>query len=508
MTMRDNVINGRKWLLILLICFGLARLASLGLYPLSDTTEARYGNIARLMAETNNWITPQYSPGVPFWGKQPLSPWLSAASMELFGINEFAARLPSFLLGLAVVLLAWSLASWQRGRDVALAAAVVLTSSALFFIGSGAVMTDNALLLATTLCMVSFWRALNDSGRSARRWGYAFFVGLAIGLLAKGPIAIVLTGLPIGVWVLWQRKWLDVWRRLPWVSGVVLTAVLSVPWYWLAELNTPGFLDYFLIGEHWKRFAVPGWKGDLYGNAHLRPKGTIWFYWLAATLPWSLILPAMLLRKKFRSDLMHRLTEGEGWRLYLVLWTLAPMVFFTLASNILWTYVLPGLPAFAIMAADKLFCGSPQASGVRVSSLPVLRAGASGMLLLYMLALTLLALGYGPAEKSQRKLIASLSVSHSGEKSLTYLYQRPYSAEFYSRGSARVARDPNDMEGLFRNDAVDYFSVSKGDFERLPLAFRMRVKNLGLINRHYLLMENPAVVASATANSSSMTRAN
>ena len=495
--MRDHVTNGRKWLLILLICLGLVRLGALGLSPLSDTTEARYGNIARLMVETNDWITPQYSTGVPFWGKPPLATWLSAASMKLFGINEFAARLPSFLLGLAVVLLVWRLAARQRGRDVALAAAVVLASSSLFFIGSGAVMTDNALLLATTLCMVSFWQAMDDSGRSTRWWGYAFFVGLAIGLLAKGPIAIVLTGLPISVWVFWQWKWSDCWQRLPWVSGLVLTALLSVPWYWLAELKTPGFLEYFLVGEHWKRFVEPGWQGDLYGAAHLRQKGTIWFYLLAGTLPWSLILPARMLQKKYRSGQIKRLSEEEGWCLYLVLWTLAPVVFFTLASNILWTYVLPGLPAFAILAADKLFCASSPASEEKVSSLTVLRGGASCMLLLYVLAVSSMNLGYGPAEKSQRKLIASFDVMQSRDKSLTYLYQRPYSAEFYSRGSARVAQNLNDIEGLFRDDTVDFFSVAKGDYEQLPLAFRMKVKNLGLINRHYLLVEYPA--SSSTA---------
>jgi len=283
--MESGMGPARKWLWALLVLLGLLRLASLGAYPLADMTEARYGNVARLMAETGDWITPQYTEGVPFWGKPPLSTWLAAISMKLFGINEFAARFPSLLMALAAMALVWQLGARQRSRDHALAAAMVLATSAVFFVSSGAVMTDPALLVGTTLSMSAFWQSINRSGGAGKPWGYAFFIGLAIGLLAKGPVAMVLTALPIGAWVLLQRRWLHAWQRLPWVSGLVLTAFLSAPWYLLAEWNTPGFLNYFLVGEHWKRFTVPGWQGDLYGKAHSMPKGSIWLYGLLAALP-------------------------------------------------------------------------------------------------------------------------------------------------------------------------------------------------------------------------------
>lgn len=485
-----EIMNFCRGLWIILIALGLLRLVSLGLYPLSDTTEARYGNIARLMVETGDWITPQYTLGVPFWGKPPLSTWLSAASMTLFGVNEFAARLPSFLLALTVVGLVWSLAARQRGRNIPLAAAVVLASSALFFVNSGAVMTDPPLLLGTTLCMVAFWQAITSDGRAGRLWGYGFFLGLAIGLLSKGPVAVVLTGLPIVVWMFWKRQWLIVWQRLPWGRGLILTAALSMPWYWLAELKTPGFLDYFLVGEHWKRFTVPGWKGDMYGNAHLQPKGTIWLYWLVCALPWSLILPAQLLRKRGRDRVFKRLSGEDGWILYLVLWTLAPMLFFSFAGNILWTYVLPGLPAFALLVAE--FMGgssSPRDEDFRPA--PTLTWGAAGMLILVTLALTGVTLGYGPAAKSQKELIAIFKSDQEEVKgSLNYLFKLPYSAEFYSQGAALLAQDLRETEALFQNDAVDYFSVRIGDLERLPDSFKNRVTNLGAINRNYLLKEN------------------
>lgn len=140
--------------------------------------------------------------------------------------------------------------------------------------------------LLTTLSMAAFRIAINNkSDRTI--WGYLFFVGLAIGLLAKGPVALVMIGLPTFLWTLWRRKWSQVRQQLPWVTGLLLMNLLSAPWYLLAEYKTYGFLEYFFVGEHWKRFMVRGCKGDLYGSAHAMPRGIIWLFWLLAAFPWS-----------------------------------------------------------------------------------------------------------------------------------------------------------------------------------------------------------------------------
>ena len=153
------------------------------------------------MAETNNWITPQIDYGVPFWGKPPLSTWATGLSLRVFGINEFAARFSSLLFGLGMVWLTHRLAARRSNREHAVTAAAVLSTSALFFVASGSVMTDPALAFATTLAMVAFWLAVKGDESPDRLWGYLFFVGLAIGLLAKGPVAVVLTLLPVALWV-------------------------------------------------------------------------------------------------------------------------------------------------------------------------------------------------------------------------------------------------------------------------------------------------------------------
>ena len=94
-----------RWLLAALAVVLAVRLATLGGYPLMDTSEARYGEIARVMRETGNWVTPQETPGTPFWAKPPLYAWLSAASTYVFGVDEFALRLPSMLCGVGVLAL-------------------------------------------------------------------------------------------------------------------------------------------------------------------------------------------------------------------------------------------------------------------------------------------------------------------------------------------------------------------------------------------------------------------
>ncbi len=91
-------------------------------------------------------------------------------------------------------------------------------------------------------------------------------------------------------------RWKKVATCLPWKGGIALFLLLSVPWYLLAEWKSPGFLNYFIIGEHIKRFVVSGWEGDLYGSAHKEIRGTIWVYWILAALPWSPVLIYQVLR--------------------------------------------------------------------------------------------------------------------------------------------------------------------------------------------------------------------
>jgi len=470
----------RLWLVLLFT--GLIRLLTLGAYPLFDATEARYAEIARKMAETANWITPQIDYGVPFWGKPPLSTWATALSLRVFGINEFAARFSSLLFGLGMVWLTYRLASRRLNRDYAVTAAAVLSTSALFFVASGSVMTDPALAFGTTLAMVAFWLAAKGDESPDRLWGYLFFVGLAIGLLAKGPVAVVLTLLPVALWAVWKRQWTCLWQRLPWLTGSLLTMAIALPWYMAAERATPGFLKYFIIGEHWKRFTESGWKGDLYGTGHSHPHGTIWLYWFLATFPWCFVFIGALLRRGRRAVELLR----SDWIAYLVLWTAAPMLFFTLAGNILWTYVLPGVPAFALLLAELTGTAGDAAHLLKNHwlnrSLPLVTPVVFALSLVFLPPRIVM-------KKSQKGIVAGYRAARQTPASnLVYLGSKPNSAEFYSHGTAQVARDAQMLESSLNDRQRNFFAIKTNDLARIPEGITAHLMKIGDYGEYQLLV--------------------
>lgn len=444
----------RQGIIAALLLLGALRLLSMALYPLTDSTESRYGEIARKMLETGNWVTPQFDYGIPFWAKPPLSTWTSALGMKVFGVNEFGARLSSFLFSLGILLMVYRWGRERYGRDFALLSAAILASGGVFYVSAGAVMTDASLLWCLTLCMIAFWQAM--AGRP-RHWGYLFFAGLGIGLLAKGPLVGVLSFMPIGLWLLLRRvSPRTVWQRLPWISGSVLMLAIAAPWYILAETRTPGFLQYFIIGEHFNRFLVSGWTGDRYGHAHAEPLGSIWLYGLGGAAPWSLLLMMVLVQQ--RRALRSLFSDDDGWIAYLALWVLLPLAFFTFAHNIIPTYALPGMPAFALLMAELWQRHRARQAGDTPDSKP--------WLVLLMLVMPLVGVREGivqylhpaaGAKQSQKALVQRyLQERPDSSSPLYYFDSRYYSAEFYAAGKvhrvdtfAEVRRLVHEQRGLF-----------------------------------------------------------
>jgi len=458
----------RALALVIAVLVG-ARLLTLAAYPLMDPTEARYAEIARKMLETGDWVMPQFEYGVPFWGKPPLSTWLAAASMALFGVNEFAARLPSFLLLVGCGALVHGLAARRGGRDQALWTLALFAATGLVFVAAGAVMTDPALALGTTLSMAAFWGAMNGPATARRASGIAFFLGLAVGLLSKGPVAAVLTFVPIGAWTLWNRQWRLMWSALPWLAGSALTAALVVPWYWAAERATPGFLDYFLVGEHWKRFVEPGWKGDLYGAAHARPRGMIWLFWIAAALPWSVTALAWLARTLARRRQDFVPLGADPWLLYLALWATTPMLFFTVSGNVLATYVLPGLPAFALLLGEVW---RPAAAGIESLRPGVRTVAVACVALPAAFVVGIVVLNHRFATELSHKALVRMYETQRGSAAgrLVYVGQRPVSAEFYARGKLLKVSDVAALAPYLADAPADFFRhlPGQGLLDALP----------------------------------------
>lgn len=467
------------WLLALAAIL-LSRCLGMALFPFVDTTEPRYGEIARLMVVTGDWITPWFEPGVPFWAKPPLSFWAQAASVKLFGLSEFALRLPSWLATLAMVALTWYFTLQLWGRRVAQWSALVFSTMALSYVSAGAVMTDAFLALGTTLSLVSFGLVLYGQ-RSVWRW--LFFLGLVIGLLAKGPLAVVLVGIPVVLWILATRCRPGNPGDFPWFWGVMATAALTLPWYLLAELKTPGFLDYFIVGEHIRRFIDPGWAGDLYGSAHLRPKGMIWVFWLWASFPWGLFALGALLISMVRGlKLSSARVRLDSTTIYVLLCTLGPLLFFTLASNTLWTYALPSLPFTAILIArwtatlDEQWTGRLRAPVTAVVPLLLsvfVLAGSAG---LYPL-------------KTEQRLTRYYEQQHGpGDSPLLYLDKLPFSARFYSEGKARAITLEQLQKMREDHDYQRYFIAVPAQWQQDRVAQLLGDTHTEMHNRRYQLL--------------------
>ncbi|MEG3755069.1 glycosyltransferase family 39 protein [Psychromonas arctica] len=397
----------------------LIRLVSLQLYPLMDTTEARYGEMARLMVETNNWVTPLFNYDVPFWGKPPMQTWISALSGKILGISEFSLRFPHFISGMLTLVVVGYFA-YRKSISPLLSIVILLTCTG-FYIASGAIMTDSLLTLSMTLSMFGFYFGWKNY---SKKHAYLGFVGIGLGLLIKGPLIIVLIALSILPWVIINYGVLEgvkqFWLRIPIVSGLLLSLIIAVPWYVIAEKTTPGFLHYFFVGEHWSRFTVSGWSGDLYGNAHSESRGMIWIFWLYIAFPWSFLFLYKLVNNTDRKKLFAD-KRDLNWYSFLICWLISPMVLFTFSGNILPMYVLPGLPALALFLASQshffdrnkivLSCFAP-------------------------MAVIVLLVFYRPmlASKSDVSLMKYVKKSYP----IYYINEASFSGRFYTRGQAMV----------------------------------------------------------------------
>lgn len=404
-----------------------ARVLAMVFFPLTDKTEARYGEIARRMVETNDWITPWYDNGVPFWAKPPLSTWLSAASMHVFGVNAFGARFPSLVIGLLLLPLMYAFAN-RDTKAVRMASCLMLLTMGMYYVAIGTVMTDMTLVLSCTLAMAGFWFAVEEG---SRRWGYVFFAALGLGLLAKGPVAIVLCGIPLFFWVLWTNGWKKMFSSLPIVSGTLLMLAIGLPWYYLAEKKTPGFIDYFIVGEHFKRFTVPGWNGDRYGHAHAEPLGMIWPFLLADGFPWSLLLLGLF---GYRLAKKQRVMQSplDSQTKFLLCWLILPNLFFTFAHNIIATYPLVSLPALALLAARELAPVALRGEDIRKW------AYNTAALLPALMVAGLVVLGVRPELLTNTAAHVGTAFEKLDPDSdqLVYVGERIYSMEFYTNGKA------------------------------------------------------------------------
>jgi 4-amino-4-deoxy-L-arabinose transferase-like glycosyltransferase len=263
-----------------------------------------------------------------------------------------------------------------------------------------------------------------------------------------------------------------------------------VPWYWAAEKASPGFLEYFLIGEHWKRFTQPGWTGDLYGAAHARPRGIIWLFWLGVALPWSLVAAGWLARAAVtRRDDLHALVR-DPWRAYFVLWAITPMVFFTVSGNVLPAYVLPGLPALALLVADVWH---PSADDIRSMRVTVRHVLVTGVVICALFVAAIVVLHDRMENEFSHKALTGAVAARrtASDQRLVYVAQQPVSAVFYSQGTATRVADAAALAPFLADPAVDFYAMRERDVPTLPAAVQGRLHPIGVFGEYRLFRELP-----------------
>ena len=439
--MKAKVIS-TSYLLPLFIGVLLIRLFFNAVLPLMDQTEARYAEIARLMYETGNWVVLQIDYGVPFWAKPPLSTWAGALSLSLFGVTEFAVRLPYFLVCTGIAL--WMGRYRASKNHPFILPGFILLSIPEFYLHAGVVSTDVFLLMSVAIVMLSFWETMQQN--SKKFWGYLFFIGMGMGVLAKGPIVGILTLPPILFWCWRTGNVIRALKKAPWLGGGILFLLVAVPWYVLSELRSPGFIDYFIVGEHFNRYFNSEWKGDKYGFPKQQPLGIIWAFFVAFTLPWIVGAIRLLFRQKMK-------ITSHPWVLFLVVWMLWPLLFFSVSKSLIHPYILPSIIPFALVISHFWDSLKAQKSYVFIaSSIPILLfcVYSSGLVNSIF------------KDNTDKYLIQSVP-----KGKVLSLQHKSYSSRFYTQGDIQKIESLENFKTL-EPAGKNYVLIRHKDFQELP----------------------------------------
>ncbi len=317
-------------------------LATPALRPLLLPDEGRYSEVAREMF-VGDGLTPTLA-GLPFFHKPPLTYWVDMLGMALFGVGHFAVRLgPSlgaWLMGAALWL---ALRRWH-GPRIAGIALLALATSPFFFVGAQYANHDMLVAGMLAVATLAIARAL-EPGKPLLGWLLAGWLACALAVLAKGLIGIVLPALVIGPWLLAQGRWRDMLRLLHPLALLAFAAVV-LPWHLAMEARHPGFFDYYVVEQHFRRYAAGGFNNQ-------QP---FYFYLVVLPvllLPWSLWLLPLLRRSHARQWWAQR---GSHTAL-LAWWAAAVLLFFSAPQSKLIGYILPALAPVAGLLAPRLAAG-------------------------------------------------------------------------------------------------------------------------------------------------------
>jgi 4-amino-4-deoxy-L-arabinose transferase-like glycosyltransferase len=318
----------------------LITLPGLGSGTLWDNSETAYGEVAREVLLYHDPVVMHLN-GLPWFVQPPLYFWIAALFARLFGVTSFALRLPSALATVAMAAcVGYAVARVASARAAVLSAVILSTTLMVAIVGRLAIM-DALLDLAVTVAILAFAAALRPrTGSPGGRPWFAAWIAMALGVLAKGPVAVVVTALVVVPWVAWERA-LGTPVALPrlrdWVLGLVAFGVVAVPWYVVISVATGGQALGELIGH----YSVGRYLGTIENQT-----GPIWYYLPVVILgffPWFAFLPPALW-----SAVRAARSPGGSLARLVVVWAVLPFLFFSLAKTKLPNYIALEFPAFAI----------------------------------------------------------------------------------------------------------------------------------------------------------------
>lgn len=349
----ESVWNSRRTLPLSLLAIALLCIPMfffrLGGWGLFDADEGRYAEIPRAMLSRGDFITPMLN-GVKFFDKPPLLYWLSAFSFQIFGVNEFGARFVPALSATLAVFGAYFLGRRMFGARAGFFGAIVLATTVSWPILGRAVLTDMLVSSLVFLSLMFWWlgRSQNTQieGRErAEFWSFfGFWTALALGVLAKGPVAVVLTFGSIGLYLIFCGEWVAL-KKMRWISGLAWGFLIAAPWFFAVQARNPEYFKAFWIDQNFGRFM-----GKLAEQDHANGPFYFWEWMPGLLFPWTFFaIPALFAAWKlvFPPRSQPR-SEKSRAALFLVCGALVPPLFFSLSSSKLVTYIFPVVPLMAI----------------------------------------------------------------------------------------------------------------------------------------------------------------
>jgi 4-amino-4-deoxy-L-arabinose transferase-like glycosyltransferase len=338
----------------ILFKFGLPALTLLAFFillgnrPLNEPDEGRYSEIAREMIETGDWLVPHFW-YLPHLDKPPLTYWLVAVSMKIFGQNEWAVRLPVALAAISGVWAAFCLGYAVGGRRVGLWSALILQTSMFYWFMGRMLTTDMLLTQSTAWAIYFFWRSWTALPTRKRgeffTWHLVGWVAIAFGFMTKGPIALAIPLAAFAALLFFRRKEIPGTVYTGLVAGLILFFSLAAPWFLVVFQQVPHAAHFMILGQA---------AGHLLGTTIKDRSAVPGFFFLMLAwelLPWTLLLGWLWRREHWRS-----LEPGakEAWVL-LNTWVIFTFTLFSFSHAKLATYILPIYPALAVMLAWKFF---------------------------------------------------------------------------------------------------------------------------------------------------------